>query len=37
MGVDLVGAFAHSLSKKEILELPERIDSWTEVTDFFTS
>mgnify|MGYP000891914084 CR=1 FL=1 len=37
MGVDLTGIIGHSLSKEEILALPEQIDQWEEVHHFFKS
>lgn len=37
MGVDLVGIIGHSLTKKEIIELPKKIDKWYDVNEFFSS
>lgn len=37
MGVDLVGIIGHSFSKKEILDLPDQINKWQNINDYFTS
>ncbi len=37
MGVDLVGIIGHSLSKKEILNLPNVINNWMDVNDYYTA
>lgn len=37
MGVDLVGIIGHTLSKQEIVDLPEKINTWHDVSDFFST
>ena len=37
MGVDLVGIIGHTLTKKEIVSLPNEVNKWQDVNRFFSS
>jgi len=37
MGVDLIGIIRHTMSNKEILDLPEQVNDWNNVNEFFAS